>query len=99
VHTSLHFEIGASVSRTSQMRTVIFRFTFSSFPCDVSHDVAFFYALLAACMCQNVMIVCDRDTQITKAFPVTQEQMTNNPRRLRLRENRMRNVHLPAVKN
>lgn len=35
------------------------------FPCDVSYDAALFYFLLAACICQNFIIVYDRDIQIT----------------------------------
>lgn len=99
VHMSLHFMIGGSAFRASRMRAVVLQIYLQFFPDDVSNDAAFFHVLLAACVCQNLLIACDRGTQITKVFPVAQEQMNNDPTRLRLRENRMRNVHLSAVKN
>lgn len=55
------------------------------FPCDATNDAAFFYVLLADCICQNFMIVCDRGVQITKAFPVTQEQLNSDHPRLEVK--------------
>lgn len=69
------------------------------FLCDANNNAAFLYILLTTCIYQNFTIVCDRNVQINKAFSITQEQLKNDPPRLRLRENRMRNVHLSAVKN
>lgn len=58
----------------------------SVLPSDVTNDAAFFYILLAVCICQNFIItVCDRGVQITKAFPVTQEQLNNDHPRLEVK--------------
>lgn len=78
---------------------MIFIYKFQHFLCDISNDVAFFYLLLAARTCQNFIVVCDRDIQITKTFPVIQKQMKNDPPRLRLGGSRMRCVHLSTGKN
>lgn len=96
---SLRFEISGSASRTSQNKDCALQVYLQFFPGDANNNAAFFQVLLATCVYQSFTIVCDRDVQINKAFPITQEQPKNDPCRPRLRENRMRNVHLSAVKN
>lgn len=96
---SLRFEISGSASRTSQNKDCALQVYLQFFPGDANNNAAFFQVLLATCVYQSFTIVCDRDVQINKAFPITQEQPKNDPCKRRLRENRMRNVHLSAVKN
>lgn len=96
---SLHFEISGTASRTSQSKNCGLWIYPQFFLGDANNNAASFYILLAICIYQSFTVVCDRDVQINKAFPITQEQLKNDPCRLRLRENRMRNVHLFAVKN
>lgn len=56
------------------------------FPCDVSSDAAIFYILVAACLCQNFLLACDRHVQGAKAFLVTQEQLAKRSPKTEVKE-------------